>query len=120
MSETATASAQDLAAPADPQGVTATDQHTAPRITAADVKAAATRLAGVIVLDVADLTIAPALFDAKAGEFRTLDGTLLGADDGTLIVLVEPGAAGDLIAEHGRPTDAAAALTRRLRHELAR
>lgn len=91
---------------------------TAPTKTrAADVKAAATRLAGVVVLDVADLTITPALYDAKAGEFRTLDGELLGEDDGTLIVLGGRPAM-DLVDEYGTPGRAAEALTREAREVL--
>lgn len=110
------ASAQVPPPDADAYGMTAPTK--APRITAADLKAAATRLAGVVVLDVADLTIRPALFDAKAGLFTDLDGELLGEDDGTLIVLVEPGLAGDLIAEHGAAYRAAEAATRSAKQVL--
>lgn len=107
-----------VATPADNEGMNA--PTTAPRIDAATIKAAAARLAGVIVLDVADLTVRPALYDERGARFLTVDGDELGDDDGTLIVLVGPGEANDLIAEHGRPCDAAEAATRRIRHELAR
>lgn len=88
------------------------------RTTAADVKAAATRLAGVVVLDVADLSVLPALYDAKAGTFHTLDGELLGEDDGTLIVLGGRPAM-DLVDEYGTAGRAAEALTREARKVLA-
>jgi hypothetical protein len=86
-----------------------------PRVTAADLLAAATRLAGAVVLDLADLTVGPARYEARLDLFRTLDGDDLGADDGTLVVLVLPGTARDLIAEHGTAGAAAVAVTRELR-----
>ena len=86
-----------------------------PRVSAADLAAAATRLAGTVVLDVADLVIGPARYVAQLEAFATLDGDELGADDGTLVVLVAPGVAPDLIAEHGTPGRAAAAVNRELR-----
>lgn len=92
-----------------------TSHATRPRVTAAALAAAATRLAGAVVLDLADLTVGPARYEARLDLFRTLDGDDLGADDGTLIVLVLPGTAGDLIAEHGGAGAAAAAVTRELR-----
>ena len=102
---------------ADAVGMTAPTK--APRITAADLKAAATRLAGVVVLTVEDLEVLPALYNAKAGTFTDLEGNHLGDDDGTLIVLVEPGTAGDLIAEHGGTAYLAAeAATRAVRPVL--
>jgi hypothetical protein len=84
----------------------------APRITAADLTAAAARLLGTVVLDLADRTVGPALYEARLEVFRTLEGDDLGADDGSLVVLVTPGAARELIAEHGTAGRAAAALTR--------
>lgn len=92
-----------------------TAHATRPRVTAAALAAAATRLAGAVVLDLADLTVGPARYEARLDLFRTLDGDDLGADDGTLVVLVLPGTAGDLIAEHGGAGAAAAAVTRELR-----
>lgn len=86
-----------------------------PRITAAALAAAATRLAGAVILDLADLTVGPALYVARLDAFQTIDGEDLGEDDGTLVVLVQPGTARDLIEEHGTPGRAAAALTRDLR-----
>jgi hypothetical protein len=88
---------------------------TAPRITASDLAAAAARLLGTIVLDLADRTVGPALYERRLEAFTDLEGDDLGADDGTLIVLVEPGTARDLIAEHGTAGRAAQALTRDLR-----
>ena len=89
-----------------------------PRISAADLAAAATRLAGAVVLDLATMTTAPARYVARLEMFETIDGEELGPDDGTLIVLVLPGTARDLIDEHGTPGRAAAALNRDLRRAL--
>lgn len=86
-----------------------------PRVTAAALAAAATRLAGSVVLDLADMLVGPALYDARLEVFRTLDGGDLGADDGTLIVLADRRAVDALLAEHGTPGRAAVALTRELR-----
>jgi hypothetical protein len=90
-----------------------------PRITAAAVAAAATRLLGTIVLDVADMTTRPATYLPRLAAFAEIDSDeLLGDDDGTLIVLVQPGTARDLIDAHGTPGRAAAALNRDLRAAL--
>jgi len=86
-----------------------------PRVTAADLAAAATRLAGTVVLDLADLVVGPARYVAQLEAFATLDGDELGDDDGTLVVLLAPGTAGDLIAAHGTPGRAAQVLNRELR-----
>jgi hypothetical protein len=86
-----------------------------PRIPAAALAAAATRLAGAVVLDVADLTVGPAVYRARLDMFETIDGDDLGVDDGTLIVLADRNRVDALIAEHGTPGAAAAALTRELR-----
>lgn len=88
-----------------------------PRITAADLVAAATWLAGAVVLDLADLTVGPARYLARLAAFAAIDDAdeLLGDDDGTLVVLVQPGTAADLIAEHGTAGRAAIAVTRELR-----
>jgi hypothetical protein len=86
-----------------------------PRIAARDLVAAGARLFGTIVLDVADLTTAPAVYVPRLAAFETIDGESLGDDDGTLIVLVQPGTARDLIAEHGSAGAAAAHLNRTLR-----
>jgi hypothetical protein len=89
---------------------------TRPRITAAALAAAATRLLGTIVLDLADLTVGPALYLPRLDLFRTItDDDDLGADDGTLIPLIQPGTAADLIREHGTAAAAARALTVELR-----
>jgi hypothetical protein len=86
-----------------------------PRISAAALAAAATRLLGTVVLDVADLTTAPAVYLPRLEAFASIDGDELGADDGTLIVLVQPGEAAELIARHGTAGAAAAAVNRDLR-----
>lgn len=88
---------------------------TTPRVTAAALAAAATRLAGSIVLDVADQLTHPAIYLPRLEAFATIEGDELGADDGTLIVLVLPGVARDLITEHGTPGRAAAAVNREIR-----
>lgn len=92
-----------------------TANRTRPRIAARDLVAAGARLLGTIVLDVADLTTRPAVFLPRLEAFATIDGDELGADDGTLIVLVQPGTARDLIDQHGSAGAAAAHLTRELR-----
>lgn len=91
--------------------------RTRPRITAADLVAAATRLAGTVVLDLADLTVGPARYLPRLEAFSTIEDAeeLLGDDDGTLLVLVQPGSARDLIEQHGTPGRAADAVTRELR-----
>jgi hypothetical protein len=88
-----------------------------PRVTAAALAAAATRLAGTVVLDLADLTVGPALYLPRLEAFASIEDAdeVLGEDDGTLVVLVEPGRARDLIEEHGTPGRAADAVTRELR-----
>jgi hypothetical protein len=89
-----------------------------PRISAAALAAAATRLLGTVVLDVADMTTAPARYLPRLEAFAAIDSDEeLGADDATLIVLVQPGAARDLIDEYGTAGRAAAALNRQLRTE---
>jgi len=86
-----------------------------PRITAAAIRDAATRLAGTVVLDLADLSVGPALYLPRLEAFASIDGEDLGVDDGTLVVLVFPGEARDLIEEHGTPGRAAEVRTRELR-----
>jgi hypothetical protein len=98
---------------ADAEHVTATS--TRPRIPAAALAAASTRLFGTVVLDVADLSVGPAIYLPRLEAFATIDGDQLGDDDGSLIVLVQPGEAADLIALHGTAGAAAAALNRDLR-----
>lgn len=92
-----------------------TATRTRPRVPAAALTAASTRLFGAVVLDVADLTVGPAVYLPRLEAFATIDGAELGDDDGSLIVLVLPGTAADLIAEHGTAAAAAAAVTRDLR-----
>lgn len=91
--------------------------HAAPRVTAAALAAAATRLLGAVVLDVADATTAPAIYQPRLAAFLTIDGQDLGEDDGTLIVLVPPGHAADLIEEHGTAGAAARVVNEELRRE---
>lgn len=104
------------AARADNRCVTAT--RTRPRIAARDFVAAAARLFGVIVLDVADLTIGPAVYRARLAVFEqtTVDGDLITSDDdGSLIVLADRRRVDELLEVHGTPGRAAAALTAELR-----
>ena len=89
-----------------------------PKISAAAIAAAATRLAGTVVLDLADRLVGPAVYRARLELFETIDGAELGADDGSLIVLIAPGRAAELVAEHGTPGRAAAAMNRELADEL--
>jgi hypothetical protein len=85
-------------------------------ITAAVIAEAATRLAGAVVQFIEDATIGAALYKPRMEAFLAIDGeTELGDDDGTIIVLLTPGRARDLIAEHGTPGRAAQAATRELR-----
>jgi hypothetical protein len=92
-----------------------TANRTRPRIAASDLVAAATRLLGTVVLDVADLTTQPAVYRARLEVFQTIDGDDLGVDDGTLIDLLDGRPARDVIELHGTPGRAAAALNRELR-----
>jgi len=89
----------------------------APRVTAAALAAAATRLFGTVVLDVADGLAGPAIYQPRLDAFLDMDGADLGEDDGTLVVLVPPGHAADLIREHGTAGRAAAAVNEELRRE---
>ena len=90
---------------------------TRPRITATDIAAAATRLAGCVLLDVVDMVTGPAVYRPRLAAFESIDdGEHLGADDDpSLVVLIPPGAASDLIREAGTPGRAAAHLNRQLR-----
>lgn len=88
-----------------------------PKITAAAIAAAATRLMGTIVLFVEDHSTGPAIYRPRLDAFATIDGEDLGADDGTVIPLIQPGTADELIAAHGSAGRAAAALNRQLRAE---
>jgi hypothetical protein len=89
------------------------------KIPAAALAAAATRLAGAVVLFVEDLTIGPAVYRARLEAFQTIDGDDLGDDDGTIVVLADRTQIDALLTEHGTPGRAAAALTRQLRAEGA-
>ena len=113
--ETEPPPAQPTPPDADAYGMTAPTK--APRITAADLAAAATRLLGAVVLDVADRLVGPALYVPRLEAWQTIDGEDLGADDGTLVALVLPGEARDLINDHGTPGKAAAAVNKRLAAE---
>jgi hypothetical protein len=87
-----------------------------PRISAAVLAAAATRLVGTVVLDLADLSTAPARYLPRLAAFVAVDSDeVLGEDDGTLVDLLDGVPARDLIAEHGTAGAAAAAVNRRLR-----
>jgi hypothetical protein len=86
------------------------------KITAAVIAEAATRLAGAVVQFIEDATIGAALYKPRMEAFLAMDGeTELGDDDGTIIVLLTPGRARDLLAEYGTPGRAAAAANAELR-----
>lgn len=89
----------------------------APRVTAAALAAAATRLFGTVVLDVADGLAGPAIYQPRLSAFLDMDGADLGEDDGTLVVLVPPGHAAELIREHGTAGKAAAVVNAALKAE---
>lgn len=88
-----------------------------PKITAAVLREAATRLLGAVVQFVEDATVGPAVYQPRMEAWLTIDGQDLGEDDGTVVVLVPPGHAQTLIAEHGTPGRAAAAVNAELRRE---
>jgi hypothetical protein len=93
---------------------------TRPRITAADLAGAATRLLGTVVLDLADLVVGPAVYVPRLQAFASIEDTervLASVEDDSIVVLVLPGTARDLIEEHGTPGRAADAVNRRLRAE---
>jgi hypothetical protein len=93
-----------------------TANPTRPRISAAALAAAATRLVGTVVLDLADLTVGPARYLPRLQAFAAIDSDEeLGADDGTLIDLLSGVPAREVIELHGTPGRAAAALNRELR-----
>jgi hypothetical protein len=104
---------QNVAAVADDAGM----RPAIPSISAAAIAAAATRIMGTVVLFVEDHTTGPAVYKPRLEVFTTVEGEELGADDGTVIPLIEPGTADELIATHGTPGRAAAALNRQLRAE---
>jgi hypothetical protein len=91
----------------------------APRVTAADLRSAATRLLGTVVLDLAGVVSGPAVFVPRLAAFASITSTdeLLGDDDGTLIDLLSGVPAREVIAEHGSAGAAAAAVNRALRAE---
>lgn len=92
-----------------------TDSH-APKITAAVLRDAATRLLGAVVQFVEDATVGPAVYVPRLAAWQTLDGTDLGTDDGTIIVLSPPGEPMDLLRELSAG-EAAKAVNARLRAE---
>jgi hypothetical protein len=89
----------------------------APRISAADIKAAATRLAGTVVQYVEDGTIGAAVYKPRMAAFVSIESTddILGDDDGTILDLLDGVPARELVEEHGTPGRAAAAVNRHLR-----
>jgi hypothetical protein len=91
----------------------------APKITAADVAAAATRIAGVVIHDIAGVVSGPAVYAPRLEAFVAITDTdeVIAADDGTVLVLVQPGEARELIDTHGTPGRAAQAVNRRVAAE---
>lgn len=88
-----------------------------PRILAAHIADAATRLAGAVVQFAEDHTIGAAIYLERLEAFESIDRADCWADDGTIVVLVQPGEAMDLLREHGTPGRAAAAVNARIRTE---
>jgi hypothetical protein len=89
----------------------------APRITAADLKDAATRLAGTVVAFIEDNTTGTAVYKPRLEAWVNLDGDDLGTDDGTILDLLNGVPAREVIAEHGGAGRAAQALNARIRRE---
>jgi hypothetical protein len=90
---------------------------TPPKITAAVLREAATRLLGTVVQFVEDATVGPAIYLPRLEAFESIDRADCWADDGTVIDLLGGVPARDLIAEHGTAGAAAAAVNARLRAE---
>jgi len=92
---------------------------TAPRITARELAAAATRLFGTVILDIAGVVSGPAVYRPILEAFVSIDDTdeVLAEDDGTVIDLLAGVTARELIAEHGTPGRAAAVVNARIRRE---
>lgn len=93
-----------------------TDSH-APKIPAAVLRDAATRLLGAVVQFVEDATVGPAVYVPRLAAWQTIDGADLGDDDGTIIVLAAPGEPMDLLHTHRTAAAAAAVVNARLRAE---
>lgn len=96
-----------------------TSHANAPRVTAADLRDASTRLLGTVILDVAGVVSGPAVYSARLAAFVSITDTeqVLAEDDGTVIDLLSGIPARDLITEHGTPGRAAAAVNAELRRE---
>lgn len=90
---------------------------TPPKITAAALRDAATRLLGAVVQFVEDATVGTAVYQPRLQAWVTLDGQDLGEDDGTIVVLVPPGHAMTLLEEHGSAAAAAKAVNAELTRE---
>jgi hypothetical protein len=88
----------------------------APKIPAAVLRDAATRLLGAVVQFVEDATVGAAVYEPRLAMWRTLDGADLGEDDGTIVVLVAPGVPMDLLRSQSAGS-AAAEINKRLRAE---
>jgi hypothetical protein len=89
----------------------------APRVTAAVLRDAATRLLGAVVQFVEDSTVGPAVYQPRMQAWVSLDGQDLGEDDGTIVVLVPPGHAMTLLEEHGTAGAAVRVVNEELRRE---
>jgi hypothetical protein len=88
----------------------------APRISAAVLREAASRLLGAVVQFVEDSTVGPAVYVPRLAAWQTIDGQPLGEDDGTIVVLSPPGEPMDLLREHSAG-EAAKVVNARLREE---
>lgn len=94
-----------------------TARQAAPKVSAADLKAAASWLLGTVVEFVEDATVGPAVYKPRLAAFVTVSGDDLGSDDGTIIDLLDGLTARDLISLHGSAGEAAKAVNARLRAE---
>lgn len=87
-----------------------------PKITAAVLRDAASRLLGAVVQFVEDATVGPAVYVPRLAMWQSIDGTEEWADDGTIVVLSEPGEPWELLRELPAG-EAVKVVNRRLRAE---
>lgn len=71
----------------------------APKISAAVLREAASRLLGAVVQFAEDATVGPAVYVPRLAMWQSLEGEELGSDDGTIVVLVSPGEPMDLLRD---------------------
>jgi hypothetical protein len=88
-----------------------------PKVTAADLKAAATRLLGTVIHDIAGVVSGPAVYVPRLEAFAAIEDTtaVLADDDGSVIDVLNGVPAREVIALHGTAGRAAAAVNAELR-----